>query len=140
MIPKIGLANIAITMISMTQCQIENDSIIAHLWTPVQQRLIFCWPPNADISTATGIAAFPVRTETQRGPTQTQIRKCYINEKQTANDRHHQKYGGNVSARQQIHIHGVFQTLGLLHSEFEYRPLGLRRAVTIIYFRRPELR
>ena len=126
-------------MTSMTQCQIENDSIIAHLWPPVQ-RLIFCWPINADTFTVTGIAAFPVRTETLRGPTQTQIRKNYINEKQTANDRHRQKYGGNVSARQQIQIHGVFQTLGLLHSGFEYRPLGLRRAVTIIYFRRPELR
>jgi hypothetical protein len=30
-IPKIGLALIAITMTSMTQCQIENDPIIAHL-------------------------------------------------------------------------------------------------------------
>ena len=140
MIPKIGLANIAITMTSMTQCQIENDSIISHLWPSVQQRLIFCGPLNADTFTATGIAAFPARTETMRGPTQAQIRKCYINEKQTANDRHRQKYGGNVSARQQIQIHGVLQTLGLLHFGFEYRPLGLRRAVTIIYFRRPGLR
>jgi hypothetical protein len=140
MIPKIGLANIAITMTSMTQCQIENDSIIFYLWPPVQQRLIFCRPLNADTFTVTGIAAFPVRTETLRGPTQTQIRKCYINEKQTAKDRRRQKYSGNLSTRQQIQIHGVFQTFELLRFGFEYRPLGLRRAVTIIYFRRPELR
>lgn len=125
MIPKIGLANIAITMTSMTQCQIENNSIISHLWPPVQQRLIFCGPLNAGTFTVAGIAAFPVRTETLRGPTQAQIRKCYINEKQTANDRHRQKYGGNVSARQQIQIHGVFQTLGLFHFGFEYRPLWI---------------